>query len=117
VLASLAAALVDNVAFLLAYRAGASIALSQIIGRVGGVTVNYPMVRGFVFSSRERHRVALPKFFATVVALGFVSYAGIRLLSAELGVPVLAAKIAMEVLIYLGNFVVQRQLVFAARRA
>lgn len=111
-LSSVVAALIDNGVFLTAYGVSGSILGSQVAGRLVALVVNYAMVRNFVFHSRDRH--ALPKYLASVVILGGLSYGAIRLMTDEMGVPVIAAKLLAESAIYVLNFLAQRHLVFRA---
>jgi putative flippase GtrA len=110
-IASLVAAVIDNAIFLLVYPATGSIVIGQVAGRTVASAVNYSMARRFVFAAREV-RGALPKYAATVVLLGFLSFALIRVLSAELHVPVPLAKIFAETTIYVCSFLIQRHIVF-----
>lgn len=109
-LASVVAALIDNAVFLSAYEISSSILGSQVAGRLVALVVNYAMVRNFVFLSHERH--SLPKYVAAVIILGALSYGMIRLLADEFGMPVIAAKLAVETGIYVVNFLIQRHIVF-----
>ncbi|MBI3445269.1 MAG: bifunctional glycosyltransferase family 2/GtrA family protein [Magnetospirillum sp.] len=112
-LSSVVAALIDNAVFLAAYEVSASVLGSQVAGRLVALVVNYAMVRNFVFLSKDEH--SFPKYVATVVGLGALSYGLIRLLTDELGLPVIAAKILAETAIYAINFLIQRDIVFKAR--
>lgn len=111
-LASVVAAVIDNAVFLAAYGMYGSIMGAQVAGRLVALVVNYAMVRNFVFLSHERN--SLPKYVATVIVLGALSYGMIRLLSDELGLPVIAAKLLVESGIYVMNFLIQRHIVFRA---
>ncbi len=114
---SLMTALFDNLVFFLAYRRTGEILSSQILGRAFAVAFNYTMVRSSVFYSKERHRAVLPKYLLLVLASGTVSYGGIRLLGDRFGVNAVAAKLAVETLLFFANFAVQRLLIFKPREA
>jgi putative flippase GtrA len=111
-MASLLTALLDNCIFITLISSGWPIAASQMVARGTAASANYIMVKNFVFLSKHEHRRALPRFCATVVILGFISYGMIIFLSEYVGLPVIAAKLMVETLIYLGNFLIQRDLVF-----
>jgi glycosyltransferase involved in cell wall biosynthesis len=111
---SLLAALVDNAIFMGAFAATANILGSQVLGRLGSLLFNYRVNRNAVFRSDVPARAAFLKYVALVVVSGAVSYGLIRgLVVAGLGV--LAAKITAESLVFFGNFLVQRALIFPSR--
>jgi hypothetical protein len=70
------------------------------------------MVRRSVFYSKQRHKTVLPKFLLLVLVSGTVSYAGIRLLSARLGINPVSAKLMVETVLFFANFAVQRMFIF-----
>lgn len=113
--ASLLTAVLDNLAFFLAYSSGAGLLAAQIVGRMAAVAFNYALVRGAVFYSRDRHSVALPRYLTLVAVSGTVAYLGIRGLVALQDTPVLWAKILVESLLFFVNFSVQRYWVFRKR--
>ena len=73
---------------------------------------NYSMVRRSVFYSKQRHKTVLPKYLLLVLVSGSVSYAGIRLLSAKLGINPVSAKLMVETVLFFANFAVQRIFIF-----
>ena len=112
---SLLTALIDNIAFYFAFRGGLGLFASQIAGRTFAVLFNYFAVRSAVFCARDAHRIALPKFLSLVAVSGTAAYFGIRALVASTDAPVMAAKIAVESLLFFVNFAVQRHWVFPNR--
>jgi putative flippase GtrA len=111
-LASVTAAIIDNGIFIILINLGWAILPGQIASRSAGGFVNYLMIKNFVFFSDEQHQKALPKYIVTVIVLGFFSYGMIVFLSGQFGVSVPLAKILVETIIYLANFLVQRDLIF-----
>ena len=65
-----------------------------------------------VFYSKQRHKTVLPKYLLLVLVSGAVSYAGIRLLSAKLGINPVSAKLMVETVLFFANFAVQRMFIF-----
>jgi glycosyltransferase involved in cell wall biosynthesis len=112
---SLMTAVLDNLVFYLAFRHSGHILGSQILARVFAVGFNYSMVRRSVFYSKQRHKTVLPKFLLLVLVSGTVSYAGIRLLSAKLGINPVSAKLMVETVLFFANFAVQRLFIFKPR--
>jgi glycosyltransferase involved in cell wall biosynthesis/4-amino-4-deoxy-L-arabinose transferase-like glycosyltransferase len=109
---SLMTAALDNLVFYLAFRHSGHVLGSQILGRVFAVGFNYSMVRKSVFYSRQRHKTVLPKYLLLVLVSGTVSYAGIRLLSAKLGINPVSAKLMVETVLFFANFAIQRVFIF-----
>jgi putative flippase GtrA len=108
-------ALVDNVVFLVMFRATAGAGVAQVVGRLVALPVNYVGARRAVFFSREPHREVLPKYLLLVGGSGLVSYALIRVLSESFGLGVFAAKIIAETTLFIANFTLQRDFVFTRR--
>jgi glycosyltransferase involved in cell wall biosynthesis len=106
-------AVLDNLVFYVAYRHLGHVLAAQVLGRFFAVIFNYSMVRRSVFYSRQRHKTVLPRYLALVVASGSVSYAGIRILSAQ-GMAPVSAKLLIETILFFVNFAVQRLFIFAA---
>lgn len=111
-LASLLAALVDNVIFVLVYRSSLNIAASQITGRMLAAALNYFFVKKTVFYSKKSVAKTLPEYLLLVCVSGFVSYLLIRTITAYFPVPVITAKIFSETVIFLANFTIQRDFIF-----
>lgn len=114
-LAGLTAAIIDNTLFWLLFSAGAPILLSQACGRTVASMANYAMLKRLVFHSDERDRIAAPKYVASVVVFGLMSYGLIIASKDVLGIAVVPAKIAIEIAIFLANYALQRVLVFKER--
>ena len=109
---SLLTALLDNLVFILSVHRLGSVLASQVLGRFFAVIFNYWMVRSSVFYSRQRHKTVLPKYLGLVVASGTCSYLGIQFLAKRFGVPVVAAKLLVETVLFFVNFAVQRLFIF-----
>jgi putative flippase GtrA len=109
---SLLTALLDNLVFILALHRGGSVLLSQALGRTVGLAFNYTMVRSSVFYSHQRHKTVLPKYLLLALVSGTASYGGIRLLASTMGIAAIPAKLAVESLLFLVNFAVQRLFIF-----
>jgi glycosyltransferase involved in cell wall biosynthesis len=113
---SLLTAGLDNLVFSLVFLGGAEIAASQTVARVAAGSFQYAANRRGAFRSRISHWHALPRYWLTVAATGALSYLMIRLLNGGLGVPVIAAKLAAETLLFCVSFVALRVWVFRPDR-
>ncbi|MBI4875293.1 MAG: bifunctional glycosyltransferase family 2/GtrA family protein [Acidobacteria bacterium] len=109
------AAVADSLTFVVTHELYGSVALSQVCGRAAGVAVVFTLLRRFVFRYQESLAASLAKYLLLVAVMGFVSYGLIRSLAEGLGLPVLAAKLLAEGVLFLGNFAIQREFVFAKR--
>ena len=116
-LLSFLTACVDNLVFFRFFAWSGSIIQAQAVGRAVAVLFNYGAARKAVFLSHERHRAVLPKYLLLVLVSGLVSYSLIELLRSTLPVGVFWAKIGAESLLFVANFVIQRDLVFTRRQA
>ncbi len=112
---SMFAALVDSALFYPVFFATGNIALSQACGRIAAAAANFLVVKRVVFQSGAPVKTVLLKYLALVVASGLISYGMIQFLHSAFGLPVPLAKIAAEGLLFLGNFAIQRDLIFTKR--
>jgi len=116
---SLTTSVLDNLAFALLYWISfaalpveAALLVSQAGARLIAGAYNYAAVKRVVFASRARHTRALPKYLLLVTIAGATSYLLMSYLIVKEGMSVLAAKVLAESLLFLPNFVIQRDLVF-----
>jgi glycosyltransferase involved in cell wall biosynthesis len=111
-LISLTTAALDNVVFYVLFHMTGNILESQVGARCAAVLFQYPCVRRAVFISNERHRILLPRYLLLVAANAALSYAGIELLTRVALLGVFPAKIAVETILFIANFAIQRDFVF-----
>ncbi len=114
-LLSLATAAIDNIVFFFAYRATRSVLASQAMSRAAAVLFNYGAARRAVFLSHERHRILFPKYILLVLVNAAISYALIRLLTHWFAIDAILAKVSAETLLFVANFILQRDFVFTQR--
>ncbi|HEY3342830.1 MAG TPA: GtrA family protein, partial [Anaerolineae bacterium] len=112
---SVLSAVIDNLVFIAAYHLSANIASSQVIARAVSVLFNYNAGRHAVFQAKQRHVTVFPKYLLLVLLSGTASYALIRLITSLLPVPVVAAKLIAETLLFFANFAIQRDFIFVSR--
>ncbi|HEY3836060.1 MAG TPA: glycosyltransferase [Bryobacteraceae bacterium] len=110
---SLIAAFVDSLVFSLVYRATGNLVTSQVSGRAVAVAIAFAIARNLVFHSHTSVAASFLKYLTLVVVMGFVSFSLMGLLHRATGLPILVCKISAEALLFLANFSIQRQLVFA----
>jgi glycosyltransferase involved in cell wall biosynthesis len=114
-LASLATAVIDYTVFTTVMRSGEDVVHAQIAARAVALVFNYFTVKRLVFYSDQKHWAVFPRYIAVVILSGTVSYGFIRLLHEYLHMPVLAAKLCAETLIFVANFAVLREFIFSKR--
>jgi putative flippase GtrA len=114
---SLLTATIDNAMFVFAFWLSGKLLMAQVCGRAVAVAFNYGVVRKAVFHSDQKHEIVLPRYLMLVLTSGALSYGGILLLASRFHMPVVAAKIASETILFFVNFAVQRDFVFTRRRA
>jgi glycosyltransferase involved in cell wall biosynthesis len=113
-LSSLVSTGIDFVVFTIVFWATANLPASMIAGRVSSLA-NFFLNRRFVFSSSDGLAFALGRYYVLVALIALASYSGIRLLSGNLGMNVLVAKVLVETCLSLVSFSLQRTFVFDSR--
>ncbi|NLG37159.1 MAG: GtrA family protein [Clostridiales bacterium] len=92
---------------------------AHAVARAVSSTVNFTLNRMLVFSDRQSRvplAQALVRYFALAVVVAAVGTGLIRLFSTVLGLPAMPVKLAVDILLYVISFLVQRELVFHRRR-
>ena len=83
-----------------------------VVGRLISMLFNYAYVKRYAFHSQETDVIAFPKYLGLVFISGVMAYGMIRLLMQVFGMHPLPAKLISEVMMYVVNFLVQRDLIF-----
>lgn len=112
--ASLATGVIDYTVFIVAFGSGLPLFASQYAARGVALAFNYMAVKRFVFYSGQKHSQVFPKYLLLVAVAGLVSYEITVFLTTSFGISVVAAKLFSELLLYLANFAIQRDLIFTA---
>ena len=115
-LAGLLSAAIDYAVFILVFNLSGSISGSQASARFVSMGFNYAAVKRAVFYSGQNIADTLPKYFALVCVSGFVSYLLIKGLAMFTSLPVIAAKLLAEPVIFLANFAIQRDFIFVCAK-
>jgi glycosyltransferase involved in cell wall biosynthesis len=105
----------DNLAFYIFFRASGVVPAALFGARLIALVFNYTAVRKAVFLSKAQHRVVLPRYLLLAAANVCLSYALISFLTRILAVGVIPAKISAETFLFIANFAIQRDFVFANR--
>ncbi len=108
---SLFASSLDFVIFTAIYLLRENILAALILARLVSGCVNFFVNKSLVFHDREGVAGTLVKYFAIFVTLGALSFLCIRTM-AGFGVNVIAAKIAVESVLFLASFTIQRDFIF-----
>lgn len=113
ILSSAATALFDYLVFLLVLPlTGGSILLSTYLSRAAALCVNYTLVRNLVFDSRTALRRTFPLYLLLVCISGFFSAMIVMGLKSALGLDERLGKLLAETVLYLINFLIQRDFIF-----
>ncbi len=112
ILVSIVTAVVDYIVFVPVLYFFGSEVLAVAVGRVAGAAVQYTLVRRVVFSSKEGISSTLPKYAFLVLCSGCASYIIMNSIEIGSGMNAYFAKLAAEVLLYLANFLIQRDFIF-----
>jgi glycosyltransferase involved in cell wall biosynthesis len=108
---AIAAAAIDFVGFSIAFAASGNLLASIAIGRLSSL-VNFWLNKRFVFHNRAPVKGTLWRYYSLVAAIGSLSYLLIWILTRYGHWNVFAAKIAVDSLLSLVSFSVQRTFVF-----
>ncbi len=114
---SILSALIDNAIFAVTFILWPDILGSQIAGRIGGTTFNYLANKKVVFHSTAPNKYALPKYLILVVCSGAASYGLILLMVSMADFNPITAKLLAETVLFILNFLIQRDFVFTRRPA
>ena len=116
-LASSLTAVIDYAIFWSVYSAGFSLLSSQVSARSVALLFNYVAVKKVVFYSDRADAKTFPRYLSLVIFSGFISYNMIKVLMTVSGLTVITAKIIAELLIFLANFVIQRDFIFTRNKS
>ena len=114
---SMATYVVDVAIFYLVYSHTDTILAAHLLARAGAVTVNFVLVRDFVFHAPRRGMRQFLAYLGVVLLSGAVSYAGQVAFIDAMNVHPLTAKCAVELVLFFANFLILRDLIFADRTA
>lgn len=112
VFSSVASALLDTLLFYLVFRSGVGVGVSVVVARAVSSLINFGLNKRFVFQSSRPVPVAVLMYYVLVAVVGVLSYGAIRLLHDGVGIPVLAAKILSDTLLFALSFLTQRDVIF-----
>ena len=115
-LAGLFSAAIDYAVFILVFKLSGGIAASQASARIVSMGFNYAAVKKAVFYSGQSTAETLPKYLALVCVSGVVSYLLIKGLVMFTPLPVIAAKLLAEPVVFLANFAIQRDFIFVTQK-
>lgn len=112
---SLIASICDFIVFIIAFNMSGTILFSLLTARLlVGTLVHYMINRRLVFRSRARVFSTLMKYYLALAVMGFLSYLLINLSLKHLNFAVIPAKIVVESLLFVFNFLIQRDFVFTS---
>ena len=108
--------LLFNAAFLRMFPREKALLFSVVLARIISATVNFLVNRKVVFNGNESLGKSAAKYAALAVCVLVVNYFLIRFLNITLGWPLALAKILVEVVLFLANFVIQGKFVYRKGR-
>ncbi|MBE6356978.1 MAG: glycosyltransferase [Lentisphaerae bacterium] len=96
----------------LPYNAAILTGIAVTSGRAAGAALQYALVKKLVFCSRASVISTLPKFIFLVICSGCASYLIMHAINSSVHLNFYLAKLAAELVIYLANFLIQRDFIF-----
>jgi glycosyltransferase involved in cell wall biosynthesis len=112
---SLLAAGLDNLLFFSFLRASGGVAGSLLAARCLELCFNYLAVRRAVFFSKEPHRTVLPRYLLLAAANICVSWSIVSFVTSRFPIGIMPTKVLTESFLFIANFALQRDFVFARR--
>ncbi|MEI6706847.1 MAG: bifunctional glycosyltransferase family 2/GtrA family protein [Methylococcales bacterium] len=112
-LSSLTTSVIDYIVFIISLSYGFDIALATIFARLLAGSYNYLVNKNIVFKDKDSAINSFIKYWILVMILGTISFLCITWLSTLTNIPISAAKIIVETLLFLASFVLQRDVVFS----
>lgn len=108
------AAVLDFLLLLLLHWMTANLLFSVVISRLCSATFNYSMNRKFVFATRRiaSIRRSMPRYFALACLIVLLNYSLLSLLHENVGIPLVAAKLLTETILYAFSYWAQRRFVY-----
>jgi glycosyltransferase involved in cell wall biosynthesis len=112
---SLLSAAIDYTIFFIVFGLSSSILASQASARAVSMLFNYSVVKRAVFYSEQKKTQTFPRYLCLVILSGSVSYFFIEMLAIYSPLSVAVSKFSVESVIFLANFVIQRDFIFAKK--
>jgi putative flippase GtrA len=115
---SLLSSMLDIVLFTICFKLSANILISIFLGRYTiGPLVNFFVNRKFVFHHKDHMSSSLIRYYLFATAMGAAAYLLITAVTEQFAFSVIAAKILVEMFLFIISFTVQRDYIFARRTA
>ena len=112
---SLLASMLDIILFSLCFKLTSNILISIFLGRYTiGTLVNFVINRNYVFHYKEHLRRTIIRYYLFATVMGTGAFLLIRVVTEQLSVGVIVAKIVVEMFLFIISFTVQRDFIFAA---
>lgn len=115
VISSFITACIDYTVFAISYPFFGSIWSATYLARMVAIMANFTMVRKYVFYSKENVVITFIKYLCLVLISGFISALMIRFFAAEWGINIFLAKLMAEGILYMINFIIQKNLIFGLK--
>lgn len=111
-ISSLLTAAIDYLIFTICIINGLSILSSIICGRIIAGYVNFTINKKYVFKSDKNHFSTVFAYVMTVLLSGLIGWVCIETMVKEFSMNVYLAKVIIEFMLYMFNFIIQRDFVF-----
>ena len=92
------------------------LALSVVVARLASATINFLANRGLVFGSKRSPASSAVRYAALAIAVVAANYALLALLTRQIGVPLVGAKVLVEAVLFAVSYQLQKRVVFGGRQ-
>lgn len=114
-MSSLLSVLIDYSAFWLLSGLGVELFVTVYVARICSTIVNFGVNRNIVFKYKGNLAVQLLKYLSLVFISGTLSGIGIRFAETYFHMPLMVAKVIVELILFFFNYYIQRTFIFAKK--
>ena len=115
-LSSLTTSIIDYFIFVVALSMGSPLGIATAAARCFAGAYNFTINKKIVFKEKKRGAGSFVRYLILVTVMGTISFLGIASLSKLTRLPVAASKIIVETVLFIANFVLQRDVVFSRNK-
>lgn len=116
-LSGIFASVVDLIIFVAIYSASSSLLTSMVVARLCSSVINFALNKNIVFHNTSKITNVILLYYLNVVVSGGLAYILIDMANSALDFAVVPAKVIIEALLFLLNFVIQREFIFINKRS
>ncbi|MCQ8127906.1 GtrA family protein, partial [Methylomonas rivi] len=115
-LSAILTSIFDLIIFVAIYNVSSSLPASIVIARLCASFLNFALNKKIVFHNTSKTTHVLTLYYLNVLVSGCLAYILIDMFSTSLNLAVVPSKIIVEAMLFIVNFVIQRDFIFKNKR-